>query len=227
MSKVLAIIVSDGDYTAQAECLAKQTVKPAKTLFATESFPEYQFAGERVGRAIREAFTTVDLQNYTHIFRIDDDVIIAHNHLEQSLAVDADLVGTGGYAMLINTRSFLSIFKEYPIDPCEDSVVAHAMYDLGYKIARVPCKVKFIKPMKYPPSFWFRIGIFRRMIRYSPVSLLLCFRDKNGGNLMGINVVYVWLGYVYALFHRIGCYWFIKERSGWKRLITAIKKRLK
>lgn len=199
---VLAIIVSEGNVKPPLTCLIRQTIRPEKVIVAIESFPQYEFAGERVGKAMRNALAQEHLERFTHLFRLDDDVLIEDDHLERSLELEGDLVGTGGYAMLIKLSAFYNLFEQYPIHPCEDSLIAHTFMNHGYSVHKSPCPITFYNPKKYPPRFYFTIGVFRYQIGFNPLSLLGCFRDKNGGNLVGLNMIHIWMGYLYAFLNQ-------------------------
>jgi hypothetical protein len=225
--KVLAVIVSDGDYSLALDCLARQTVKPAKTVFATKTFPNYRFVGERVGLAMRDVLSQVNLKDYQYLFRLDDDVVIPDNCIETLLNCHAHLAGIGGYIMLIRTSVFQKIFPEYPVHPCEDSMIASAFREFGYKVCRYPVHPHFVKPKKLSNELLFYVGLFRYRAKYNPVSLLLSFRDKNGGNLVGAKALFIWRGYLYALVHREPSYWFVLCKSSLRRLIDFVAGRLR
>lgn len=195
---VLAVVVSNGNIKTPLDCLLHQTRRPDKIVLAIQSFSQCSFVGERVGLAINHVIERLDLTQYTHIFRLDDDVKISPLHLEIALDQNADLVGTGGYAMLIKTEAFQKLFSSYPVHPCEDSLIAHKFLKAGYKVCRSPCEVEFYGKKSYPSELFFQIGVFRQQANFNLLSVLCSFRDKNGGNLVGLNVVHIWAGYLYA-----------------------------
>jgi len=224
--KVLAVIVSDGDYSLALDCLARQTVRPNKTVFATKTFPN-RFVGERVGLAIQDALSQIHLEDYQFLFRLDDDVVIPDNSIETLLNCHADLAGIGGYTMLIKTSVFRKLFPKYPVHPCEDSLIATTFKESGFKVCNYPVSVHFVKPKKVSGKLLFQVGIFRYRIKYNPISLLFSFRGKNGGNLVGAKVVFVWLGYLYAFVHRKKSYQFVSCTSSLRRLTKFVVDRLR
>lgn len=209
-SKVLAIIVTLDNPRIAIKSLMSQTFIPAKIVVSNKVF-DYKYVGERAGAATREAINGEDLNDFTHIFRTDGDVILHPRTLEVSLKLNADVVGCGGYSQLFRVSFLRSVFYgQYPISFAEDSVLAHAAIVLpkfSYKPA--PYKPIFLNLRHYSKNVWFRCGIEYYMLGFSVLNLPFLFRNRRSATLVGFSSFFVVAGYLFGWARRVVPHFFV------------------
>lgn len=197
--EIICVIVSLGGYEKTLQSVKNQNVQPAKIVIADKPFPQFRFAGERAGMALRDILLKEKLDDYTHILRVDGDTILPENYIEHSLSKNVDLVGMGGYAQLIRISAFKDLFDcLYPIDFAEDSCLSWAViysnkhtFDKGKTPILPP-------PKKYPVEAWFEYGACRYRFGYSLFRTLAAFRNYRSTTFVGLKVVWVIMGYLRA-----------------------------
>ena len=77
---------------------------------------------------MRDALSKEKLDDFTHVLRVDGDVILPKRFIEAALNLNVDLVGRAGYAQMITTKAFKELFDNmYPVSFAEDSVLSHTV----------------------------------------------------------------------------------------------------
>jgi hypothetical protein len=196
--KILCIIVSLGGYEKTLQSVKNQTVQPVKIVVADKPFPQFRFAGERAGMAMRDVLSREKLDDYTHILRVDGDTVLPKDFIEHSLNKNVDLVGWG-YAQLLRVSAFMNLFNGvYPVDFAEDSCLSLAViysnkhtFDRGKKPILPP-------PRKYPVQSWLEYGACRYRLGYSLLRTLAAFRNYRSTTFVGLKIVWVFMGYLRA-----------------------------
>jgi hypothetical protein len=212
--KVLCIIVSLGGHEKTFQSVEEQTVQPVKIVIANKPFPQFRFVGERAGMAIRDVLVKENLDNYTHILRVDGDTILPKDYIEHSLSKNVDLVGMGGYAQLLKVSAFKELFDcVYPIDFAEDSCLSWAVIYSNKHTYSNGIKPMLPPPKKYPVQAWLEYGACRYRFDYSLFRTLAAFRNHRSTTFVGFKVVWVIMGYFRAIAQRQKKHDFVKLKK--------------
>lgn len=91
---------------ATIQSILKQTV-PVKTLIVLPQKVKGGTTAEKLSRVLNEGLCSIKLEDFDYILRVDADIILPPNFLEENLKSEPDLCGEAGYAMLIRTSTFL------------------------------------------------------------------------------------------------------------------------
>ncbi|MEM2104445.1 MAG: hypothetical protein QW717_06110 [Candidatus Bathyarchaeia archaeon] len=85
----------------------------------------------RIGLSLKSALKTINLYEYSHIFKIDGDVILPLDYLHNLLAKKTPVAGRGA-ALLISTHFFKKrLSLNYPVTYCDDGYIAALSISLG------------------------------------------------------------------------------------------------
>ncbi len=197
--EILCVIVSPGGYEKTLQSVKDQTVQPKKIVIADKPYPQFRFVGERVGMAMRDALSRENLDDYTHILRVDGDTILSKDHIEHSLSKNADLVGDGGYSQLLKVSAFKDLFNcVYPIAFAADSCLSWAVIYSNKHTFHKGKKPILPPPKKYPIQSWLEYGACRHRFGYSLFRTLAAFRNYRSTTFVGFKIVWVMLGYLLA-----------------------------
>jgi hypothetical protein len=205
--KVLCVVVTLGGYGRTVESVKQQTYPVSKLVIANEPFPQFQSVGERTGMAMRNALSKERLDDFTHILRVDGDTILPKNFVEESLKLNADLVGCGGYAQLLKNSAFKQLFNNtYPVDFAEDTVLAEAVIRSPRHVySKYVVKPITPAPIKYPITSWIKNGEFRYKTGMSFLLTCLSFRDYRSSTLVGFKSVLIIMGFLRAKVRANSC----------------------
>jgi len=213
--RILCVVVSLGGHDNTVDSIKNQTCPISKLVIADKPFPQFRYVGERVGMAMRDALSKIRLDDFTHILRVDDDTILPKNFVEESLKLNADLVGCGGFAQLLKTSAFKDLFGNiYPVDFAEDTVLSQA-------VIRSPKHVysKYVvnpiipPPKKYPISSYIANGEARYRIGIPFLLTCLSFRDHRSSNLVGFKSILIIMGYLRAKIRKYEQYPFVTSST--------------
>ncbi|MEM2104444.1 MAG: glycosyltransferase family A protein [Candidatus Bathyarchaeia archaeon] len=101
-----------------------------------------EHVGVRVGKAINTVLAAYDITKYTHIVKIDADVKLPIDYLENCLRTNADVIGLGPF-MMIKIKPFLMLLNgRWPETPGDDAYVCLRFLSQGFKVARWPDGIK-------------------------------------------------------------------------------------
>ena len=152
----------------------------------------------KVSKVLNEGLQHIKLEDFDYILRIDGDVVLPPNFLEEALKEEPDLYGGAGYAMLIKVKSFLRVMNGRFHPESDDSYTI-------YKFMQSGCN--FIKRRKVEPillrksgrhhgvKYYVARGEIMYKVGYEPFHVLTSFR----WDLWNIFAVF---GYFYALVTR-------------------------
>lgn len=177
----------------------------------------------RVGLSINLALRRFDLSRYSHIFKVDGDVALPLDYLQNLLEKKTPVAGIGA-AMLISMEFFVKALKgKYPVSYCDDGYVTALSIAMGYW------------PPEYTGEGYLNIPVIRQSLRefsygveyykwgfplplYAP--FLLFFRKKDLK-----SVLYNMAGYLHAFMFRERKYeWW--RRYLYHRLIRSVTRAL-
>lgn len=136
--RILAIIPSIFRADATVNSLKSQTLKPQKIIVTSKRFSS-PFLGVRIAKAINAELSSINLENYDFLLRVDDDMILPANFLEENSKIQADIIGAGGTLML--RISALKRIGGWPEYPTEDSYLLWTAKALNLKLARETIKM--------------------------------------------------------------------------------------
>jgi hypothetical protein len=198
--RILCVVVSLGGYEKTVESIKQQTVPVSKLVVADNPFPQFRYVGERAGMAMRKALSQECLENFTYILRVDGDTLLPRNFVEESLKLNADLVGCGGYAQLLKVSAFQDLFDGvYPVDFAEDTVISQAVIlSQNHIYRRYVVQPIRPAPRKYPITSWIRSGEARYKIGISFLLTCLSFRDRRSSTLVGFKSILIIIGFLSA-----------------------------
>lgn len=132
----------------------------------------------KVSRVLNEGLQHIKLENFDYILRVDGEVILPSNFLEEALKEEPDLYGGAGYAMLIKVKPFLQIMKGKFHPESDDSYTC-------YKFMRSGCN--FIRKYKVRPillrkpgrhhgiKYYVTRGEIMYKVGYEPLHVLASF----------------------------------------------------
>ena len=149
---------------------------------------------------MRNALAKEELDSFGYILRVDGDTILPKNFVEESLKLNADLVGCGGYAQLLKMSTFKDLFDNvYPVGFAEDTVLTQAVIRSPHHIySKYAVKPITPAPKKYPLSSWIKNGEFRCKIGVPFLLTCLSFRDRRSSTLVGFNSILIIMGFLRA-----------------------------
>lgn len=141
---VLAIIASNEPSGPTRQSLESQTIAPARIVVADRTFND-RIVGVRIAKAINTAIDNLDLAEFDWFLRVDGDMILPPEWVEKSLASGADVVGRGGYALLIRMSAFVALGSHWPIIAPEDSFIILKLQSLGFKTVPYVVRPRFLR----------------------------------------------------------------------------------
>jgi hypothetical protein len=212
--RILCVVVSLGGYEKTVESIKDQTFPVSKIVVADKPFPQFRYVGERAGMAMRDALSKECLGNFTHILRVDGDTILPRNFVDESIKLDADLVGCGGYSQLLSMSAFKDLFGcIYPVDFAEDTVVSqeviHSEKHVYKKYVVHPLRPA---PKKYSLNSWIRNGEARYRTGVSFPLTCLSFRDSRSSTLVGFKAILIIMGFLCAKIRGAKRYSFVTSK---------------
>jgi hypothetical protein len=181
----------------------------------------------KIGFSFNMAIRKVSLNNYTHIFKVDGDVILPDDYLINLLAKKAPVSGIGA-AFLISVSFFKKFLKsKYPISYCDDGYISALAISLGVwppkydgtgNVLIPPVKYYIDREFMYG-SEYYKWGMPLWFIIFLPfVSLIIRYRLKRfeyrsfKANLFNLT------GYISAFFKREKKYYWWKGYSKYRTL---------
>ncbi len=88
---------------------------------------------QKVSRVLNDGLSHVKLQDFDYLLRVDGDVVLPSNFLEENLRGEPDLCGGAGYAMLIKVKSFLKVMKGKFHSLSDDSYTCYKFMKEGFE----------------------------------------------------------------------------------------------
>jgi len=196
--KILGVIPSLPDELnfLTIQSLLKQTI-PVEMILILPKKVEGATIDEKLSTVLNQGLAHLKLESFDYILRVDSDVILPANFLEENLQEQPDLSGSAGYAMIIKTSTFIEVMKGKFHPESDDSYTY-------YKFMQEKCRVQKnrVTPILIRPSgvhhgilYFLNRGKSMWKLGYEPIHVLMRFRCKRYG-------VFVVFGYVLAFFGR-------------------------
>jgi hypothetical protein len=157
--RVLCIIPSLPDEVKMdtLRSIFSQTVPVACTILLTEKITEKLTFPAKISKVINNMLVDLKLENYDYLLRVDADVVLPHNFLEENLKQNFDVLGYG-YAQLIKMSSFIK-YMDGKLHPEHDDGYVLAKFEyFGLKSSSNAYSVQPIvkrKPGFHHGSSWF------------------------------------------------------------------------
>jgi len=187
--------------------------------------------GKRVGAAINIALVKGNFKEYDYILKVDAEVTLPRDFVEENLREAPDFVGSGGFAMLFKISSFLKVFGgRYPEVMADDTYLSLYLLYKGYTVKRwrrAP-DAAVRKKTHHSHRHHFNTGTEVYRLGYEPVHVLLILRgilqDVFKGRIEIARVLPIF-GYFSAALRRIERYEFAPWifRMQVRRLIYGVQ----
>lgn len=174
----------------------------------------------RVSYVLNRSVKNIDIEQYDYILRVDCDTILSRDFLEKALVGMPDLVGNGGYAMLIRVKPFLDLMGGKFNRESDDSYIFYKFKVEGLKVRlsdNTNLKTRVHQHSTHDQMFK---GTIYYKIGYEPIHVLgFLFRNRAWGDSMGLLV----LGYFISLIKHESKFDFAKRVWNYqiRRLIHA------
>ena len=205
--KILCLVPSlPGDLHFDCKkSIASQTISIDKTLFIFNQYNGGTLAS-RVSRALNYGLDRVNLVEYDYILRVDADTVLTPDFLEKSLVGQPDLVGNGGYALLIKVKPFLELMggKFHPLS--DDSYLIFKFKMEGKRVRAINDYLLETRLHKHSKKDALFMGEIFYRIGYEPIHMFgfiftkyLHSRNVNRrfeGDAIGYNVWWIVAGYM-------------------------------
>ena len=135
---------------------------------------------------------------------MDADVVLPPDWIEKATTLGADVVGRGGYALLVRMSAFKAVGYRFPVLEAEDSMLILKLMSLGFKRVTYTEPVFLRGMMRGTDSTmltFFRNGIWRWKMGYEPVHAVYIpvVAAAHEGNLRFLFQI---IGYFFALLSR-------------------------
>jgi hypothetical protein len=126
--------------------------------------------GRKVSFLFNKAMSRISFQEYDYILRVDGDVILPSNYLEKNMELHADVVGTGGYAMLLKTSTFKKIMDGKLHRESDDSYLFAKFKMLGC-IVKKPIVDAYHVEKNHKPFYYLERGRIAYQVGYEPLHM--------------------------------------------------------
>jgi hypothetical protein len=186
----------------------------------------------RIGVTVNVALKKINIEKYTHIFKVDGDNLLPRDYLKNLLLKDAPVAGIG-CAMLIKMDFFLKVMHgKYPVNYCDDGYIFALSMSLGFPAPIYSGAEKVFSPWSqfciskertigYGGEYWkWGLGWVPHIFCFA--SLLLYYAKR--GSVNGLRI-WIWetVGRIRALVEREEKYFFSERYSRIKNNLAARK----
>jgi hypothetical protein len=186
-----------------------QTVPVDRALFIFNRMRGGTLAS-RVSFALNRGLEQVNLSDYDYVLRCDSDTVLAPDFIERNLKGLPDLVGNGGYAMLIRVKPFLELMGGR----------FHSVSDDSYLIYKFKMEGKFVRGIddysletrlhKHARKDAMFVGHIYYKVGYEPIHifgfLITKYTHRNSrryeGDVIGYNPWWIVAGYMLTFLKR-------------------------
>jgi len=96
---------------------------------------EGKTVAERVSKVLNEGLSHIRLEDFDYLLRVDGDVVLLHNFLEENLKGKPDICGGARHAMLIKVSPFLKLMNGKFHPKSDNSYTV-------YKFMKEGCRIK-------------------------------------------------------------------------------------
>lgn len=210
VSKIIVVIGSETLYSK----LLSSSAERIEYVYVKPDFS--QPLGIRVGRAINTVLSKENLREYDYILKVDAEVTLPKDFVEENLRDKPGFIASGGTAMLFKASSFLKIGSKYPETPELDDTNLSLQYLYnGYTVKRWVCppEIKTRERGHHSSAHHIRAGIEWYRLGYEPIHVLHALQPTVQGMFkgefnMGFLLRVVW--YFWAALRRIERYEFAR-----------------
>ena len=209
--EVSKIIVGIGSKTLYAKLLS-HGLERTEYVYVKPDFR--QPLGIRVGAAINTVLSKENLKKYDYILKVDAEVTLPKNFVEENLREKPDFIASGGTAMVFKTYPFLEMGGKYPETPeLDDTYLSLQFLSKGYTVKRWVCppEIKARKKGHHNSRHHIRVGIEWYKLGYEPIHVLYALQPMAQGILKGKLMMELFLRvswYFLAVLKRIERYEF-------------------
>ena len=123
----------------------------------------------RVSIVLNRGLARTNLADYDYLFRLDCDTVLKPTFLEYHLKGSPDLVGTGGYAMLIKVKPFLELMGGKFNSVSDDSYILYKFQYEGKQVRRVNDDLLRTRVRAHSKKDQMFIGSIYYRIGYEPI----------------------------------------------------------
>jgi len=201
MIRILAVIPTLRDDPSKTiESLIAQTIPIQRILVAVGSknlynfltshsvewnHPQIQFiyvkpssdicVGKRIAKALNVVLRSVNLEEFDYLLRVDADTVLPDHFVEENLKLNAHIVGSAGFALLIKVKPFLHLSRGRFQEVCaEDSYLLYSFMQNGCSAKPWKVMPKLLRESGKPYSwkYFYVRGVEMYKIGYEPLHVI-------------------------------------------------------
>jgi len=152
---------------------------------------------EKLSKVLNEGLSHIKLEDFDYILRVDGDVILPCNFLEENLKGEPDLCTGAGYAMLIKVKTFIRIMRSKFHPENDDSYTFYKFMKTGCKVIKYRIRPVLLRKsgVHHGLKYFLNRGITMYKLGYEPFHVLASFRWASRN-------VFAVFGYFIALLRR-------------------------
>jgi len=212
------ILVAVGSKNLYNSLMSRSRCLPSKVKFVYVKPSSAVCIGKRIAKALNVVLGLVDLGSFDYLLRVDADVVLPEFFVEENLKLNADVVGSAGYALLVKVKPFLRILRGRFKEVCaEDSYLSYSFLYNGYAVESWRVKPKLLRKSGKPHSwkYFYIRGIEMYKIGYEPLHVIASLRYE-------LRNAFAVLGYISSLLSRSQKYPF--ARCVFKKQLEKVTK---
>lgn len=132
---------------------------------------------EKVSIVLNECWSHVKIETFDYVLRIDGDVVLPTDFLEQNLKDQPDFVGDAGYAMVIKTSAFQQCMGTFHPES-DDGYTRYKFMQEGYKVIAYRVAPILLRRSGKPHGLKYFVerGVSMWKLGYEPFHVLGSFR---------------------------------------------------
>jgi hypothetical protein len=177
--KILCVIPSlPSDFNlATLRSILQQTI-PVDMIVILPRKAEGISVGEKVSKVLNEGFSYIKLENFDYILRLDGDVVVPANFLEENLKGKPDKSGSAGYEMLIKVKPFMELMNGKLHPKSDDSYIGYKFMQKGLKVVKNQVNAVLLRQAgkHHGTKYFFNRGKEMYKLGYEPIHVLTSLR---------------------------------------------------
>lgn len=177
--KILCVIPSlPSDFSfATLRSIFQQTI-PVDMIVILPRKAEGISVSEKVSKVLNEGFSRLKLEDFDYILRLDGDVVVPANFLEENLKGTPDESGGAGYEMLIKVEPFMKLMNGKLHPKSDDSYIVYKFMQKGLKVVKNKVNAVLLRPAgkHHGTTYFFHRGKQMYKLGYEPIHVLAGFR---------------------------------------------------
>lgn len=127
---------------------------------------------DRITQVLNDGLANINLESFDYLLRIDGDVTISSNFIEENLKADADCCGKSGYAMLIKVSTFLRLMNGRFSKISDDTYLGLKFMKEGAKVVNLRAHAEHSSTTAHPLSDYILRGKTLYKVGYEPVHMI-------------------------------------------------------